>query len=160
MMMTNFTFAFGKGIEEKIKNYVAKNPKKEVFISLFGNVRGRGRGKTSRIEYMIQQVAAFPNYADRPMYFGEIPQNWLDVCGEICKLEQLQFLGFFHSHPEYKSIKSKQDTEYALKISLDQGNILMGIVGKRMVMRMYLVQDQRIKLIPGVTKFFKIAMKE
>lgn len=154
--MANYCFAFNKGIEAMLKNYVAKNPKKEVFVAMFGIVHGKKCG----IEFRIDRVVAFPNTADDPANYGEIPENWMDVCGEVCKLEQMRFLGFFHSHPTSKGIRSSQDTKFALETAEKEGNILMGIVSNRSVLRMYFVEENRINLIPGTVNLFKIAMKD
>jgi len=153
--MVNYCFRFGKGIEAKIKKYIDARKNIEVFVTMFGSVRGMKCG----IGYQIDRLAAFPNTADDPVNFGEIPDNWMSVCDEVCKLEQMRFIGFLHSHPTCKGVRSKQDTKFAIETSEKEGSILMGIVGKRSVLRMYLVDEGTIKLIPGTVTLFKLAMK-
>ena len=151
------TFSFEtENLEKSLKAYVKKQADVEIFIAILGTISGQEK---NRINYEITKFLPFPNLSKTPRLTVTPPDNWEKILEETLKLEGLRFLGFIHSHPGEISQRSPADTDYSLYLSNQYGAILMGIIGKNTTIRMYQVADNKISLINGSSKFFKIRTK-
>lgn len=151
------TFSFSsETLEGLLKNYVKKQSDIEIFIAVLGSISAQVKGI---INYEFSRFLPFPNLSDTPHLTVIPPDNWGIVLEETLKLEGLRFLGFIHSHPSEISLRSKADTNYGLFLSSQYGTILMGIIGKNSSLRVYQVADNKISLINGTSKMFKIKTK-
>ena len=151
------TFSFSSPeLEFKLKNYLSRQSKTEIFVACLGSISGEGK---NGIYYEICQFLPFPNLSQTPQITVIPPENWEQILEETLKLEGLRFLGFIHSHPGEISQRSKADTSYSLFLSSKHGSILMGIIGKGMSLRMYQVTENRFILINGTSKYFRIKTK-
>ncbi len=154
---SSITFSFSsEALEKLLKDYVKKLSDVEIFIAILGSISGQEK---NTINFEISRFLPFPNLSKIPQMTVIPPDNWERILEETLKLEGLRFLGFVHSHPGEISQRSEADTSYSLNLSHQYGTILMGIIGKSSTLRMYQVSDNRICLIDGVSKLFKIRTK-
>jgi proteasome lid subunit RPN8/RPN11 len=152
-IVVTITFSFAtRQLESKLRQYACTKKHVEIFVACTGDVRGRKGG----IDYRICQLIAFPNLASDPEHFGDVPANWESIVNESCKFDGNRFLGFIHSHPGTSSRKSRQDTEFFTSLSKQQGIFIAGIIGTRLTMRVYHVDEDKMTLIDGKSAEFKI----
>lgn len=149
-------YFFSSDLELNLKRYLTQHNSSEIFVACIGLISGK-RGNS--INYEIHRLLPFPNLSPTPELRVIPPENWEQILNETLKLENLNFLGFIHTHVDAISKKSQADTSYALQLSRDHGSIIMGIIGKGLTLRMYHVADGKFNIIKGESQYFKVRLK-
>lgn len=144
--------------EHKILKYVKQNINNEIFVGLIGQIRGKGK---TIIEFRISDGLPFPNLSQNKQKNIKIVDHWLQIVKEYVIFQKgkqknaLRILGVIHSHPGSMPALSSIDEEFGYQIAQELGNALMLVVGKKMTLYAYLIEDHQITQIKHNSKKFK-----
>jgi len=153
-----FQFNLNSKLEVKIKQYIESKERQEISGGLIGEIKG---GKSNQIIFDVKKFLPFPNLADKKRYYAEPPKIWYDILEEwrLFYFNELNFIGFLHTHPEGSSKISEQDKLFATTLRERYGTIIFIIISENRSLRCYLFNDYGFNLIKGKTDIYKLIVK-
>ena len=157
MSTLKYQISFVPSIEEKIRLYVKQHFDDEIFLGLIGKIIGK---QSQIIDFKIEYALPFPNISDNKDIEVQVTEHWLTILREYTNFQKvkstlsLRMLGVLHNHPHSIPILSDLDKKFGYQVAQELGNAIMLVIGKRLVLYGYLIEQNTIVQVNHVSKRF------
>ena len=157
MSNLKYQISFVLSLEEKVRLYVKQHLNDEIYLGLVG----KNTGKRNQInDFKIEYALPLPNISNNKDIEVQVTEHWLSILREYTNFQKiksttsLRMLGVLHSHPHSIPALSDLDKKFGYQVAQELGNAIMLVIGKRLVLYSYLVEQNTITTIKHVSKRF------